>query len=271
MVHNANTACAALMEQDAPKSAPVLLDGHDLHKTLQWYPPPYRCYSRRELLADRCVNFAGAALSWVGTVWLVHVSHSAGNSVLKQFGFCVFGLGLVTMLNCSALYHHWAWHWEAQRKLLALDHVGINAMIACSYAPFMLQCGCYRTLSFVWILALLGLIMEAWQLAQGELIMSRFFRMAHVVRYLIMGWTVVVVLPTALQYIQTVAFMVSLVGGLLYSGGIAVFLQQHMEFHLPLWHIFVFCASSCFYLVNLLYLVNGPPLGVPLSSWAATH
>ncbi|CAK0843399.1 unnamed protein product, partial [Prorocentrum cordatum] len=89
----------------------LLVAGESLTTTLQWYKPPRRPYTRRELLADRVVNFSGAGLSWLGLFSLVIMSTVAGDSLSKTAGYLVFGVGLVAMLNLSAFYHLLCWDW----------------------------------------------------------------------------------------------------------------------------------------------------------------
>eukprot|EP00930_Biecheleria_cincta_P029848 TRINITY_DN20709_c0_g3_i1.p1 TRINITY_DN20709_c0_g3~~TRINITY_DN20709_c0_g3_i1.p1 ORF type:complete len:280 (-),score=37.39 TRINITY_DN20709_c0_g3_i1:109-948(-) len=240
---------------------PNILDGQPLSQQLQYYMPPRRPYSRRELLADRAVNFAGAGLAWFAALFLVHRSWAANDSTAKLVCFCLHGAGLIIMLNCSALYHFWAWDWARSEQLLSLDHIGISAMIVGCYGPFMQHCGCYKVLSFVCFLGLAVLPMEAAKLQWRKRVESdgssgnwSAIDIAHIIRYLVMGWACVVVLPTMRQEIPSGALVAAVTGGLLYSFGIVFFVYQKLEFHLPIWHGAVLLASASFYLANLLEL-----------------
>lgn len=223
--------------------------------------PPRRPYSRRELLADRVVNFAGAGLAWFAALFLVHRSWDANDSTVKLVCFCLHGAGLIIMLNCSALYHYWAWDWGRSEQLLSLDHIGISAMIVGSYAPLMQHCECYKVLGFVCILGLAVLPMEAAKLQwpkrleiNGSGSNWSVIDIVHIIRYLVMGWACVVVAPTMKQELPSGALVAAVTGGLLYSFGIGFFVYQKLEFHLPIWHGAVLLASASFYLANLLEL-----------------
>jgi len=247
-----------------PKVQPTILPrGQSLQSFVQWYIPPRRPYSRRELLADRFVNFLGAGLSWVGVALLMERSRAEGDPLQKQLGFLAHGFGLIVMLNCSALYHYLAWRWDWAHQLLSLDHVGISAMIVGCYVPVMLQIGCFGTLACVCCLGILGWIMEGVKLALGAQHFSdgavnfQILDKLHIVRYLVMGWTCIVVIPYVSE-LPRQALVLMGVGGLLYSSGVVFFVSESMEFHLAVWHGAVLVASLCFYLANVIFLVGLP-------------
>lgn len=248
----------------APAEHPrLLLEGEPLDSRLQWYTPPRRQYSRRELLADRLVNFSGVVLAFLGAALLGYASWAAGDELSMQIGFWAHGAGLITMLTCSALYHHLSWKWSSSQQLLSLDHVGISAMIMGCYTPLMLKTECYHVLAFVYILGVAGWLMEAFKLLSGRHDLSgggdgtwTTFDVAHVVRYLVMGWACVFVSSALLAAIPPQALMVCAAGGVMYTGGILIFVQGHLEFHMAIWHALVLAASFCFYMANLFFLVG---------------
>jgi len=238
-----------------PLSRPLLLDDRPLSKTVQWYAPPSREYSRRELVVGRVVDFGGLLLGFVGGVALVCRSGLLGDAALKQFGLFVYACSIVAMFGCSAVCHHNAWNWKAARWYSSLDYLGISALIAGSYTPPMLEVECYRTLAFVWALAVLGTLLDAWRVARGDEQTSGAYRCVLITRFLIMGWCVLVVMPTlasnlAHEYVYLIA-----AGGLLYTMGIPVFLSTK-EFHMPAWHVFVTLAALSMYLGNFLYIAG---------------
>jgi len=258
-------AAAVTQPELSRKTQPRLLDGEPLSATIQWYVPPRRSYTRQELLADRSINFLGAGLAWLAALWLGYASWSANDPKEKQVAFWLHGAGLITMLNCSALYHYWAWDWKYSSELLTLDHVGISAMIAGCYAPLMIQCSCYRVLAFVCCLGLAVLPMEVvrlWQLRTASNDAStknwKCVDILHVVRYLVMGWSCVAVGPTLVAALPTATLCLMSMGGLLYTGGVFIFIQDKLQFHLSIWHGVVLLASVCFYLANLMALVGRP-------------
>jgi len=244
--------------ESAHTQPPKILAGSATEQ-LQWYAPPRRSYSRRELLADRVVNFFGAGLSWLAALILGYSTWLAKDPALKQMCFWMHGLGLVTMLNCSALYHYWAWDWKHAKQLLCLDHIGISAMISGCYAPLMLQADCLRTLAIVCLMGLAVVPMEALQLKLARQSQNdanwNWIDILHIIRYLVMGWACLPVMPEMVKAIPAAAASPIVIGGLIYTVGILVFIRS-FEFHLAIWHFGVLVASACFYFTNLLVLVG---------------
>lgn len=204
-------------------------------------------------------------------VWLSYSSFAAEDPVMIQIGFLLHGIGLITMLNCSALYHYKCWDWKLAERLFSLDHIGISSMIMGCYAPVMLACEAYRTLLFVWILGIIGLVSEISKLLccsrtravddTNSEIQNRtgewtMIDCLNLVRYLLMGWAVLPVLGSIGQSFPRAAVITEVIGGICYTGGVFFFIKD-MKFHLAIWHTFVLVASLCFYSVNLFALVGG--------------
>jgi len=244
-------------EQERPhKTRPRLLDRSPLSSTLRWYEPPRRKYTRRELLADRIINFGGAGLSWIGAPLLAYVSWAAGDSLAKQAGFWAFGAGLIIMLTCSAFYHLLAWRWDIGQQLLSLDHIGISSMIMGAYVPIMQMVGAWTTLAVVLSLGMLGWLIEAYKFCCANQNLNaksgfNFPDTLHVVRYLVMGWACLPILLSLWAHLPGQAIVFYVIGGLLYSFGVPVWIQYGMEFHMAFWHFATTAASICFYIVNL--------------------
>jgi hemolysin III len=87
-----------------------------------------------EFEADFAVHFVGTITGAIGaTVLLALAAASASTAVF--FSVLVYGIGLVTMLDFSAVYH--LYRSSRRRDLLRrLDHSAIFVMIAGSYTPF---------------------------------------------------------------------------------------------------------------------------------------
>lgn len=238
-----------------PTSRPLLLDDRPLSKTVQWYAPPSRAYTRRELVAGRVVDLGGVLLGCAGGVALVCRSGLLRDAVPKQLGLLVYACGVVAMFGCSAACHHNAWNWKAARWYSSLDYLGISALIAGGYTPPMLEGECYRTLAFVWALAVLGTLLDAWKVACGDEYISGAYRCVLVTRFLIMGWCSLAVMPSLASSLPREYLYLVVGGGLLHTGGIPVFLSTK-EFHMPAWHAVVTVAALPMYLGNFLYIAG---------------
>merc|ERR1719238_1531427 len=137
---------------------------------------------------------------------------------MTQFvGFFVFCIGLITMLTFSALFHSLSCHWRITRKLLYLDHIGIDAMIMGCYTPIAIHYGSLRILAFVLFLGTFGIIMEIAQFFTGRHKMdgggdNSKVLFVRIVRYLVMGWSIAVIAPK-LGSIASPAVVHLLLGG----------------------------------------------------------
>jgi hemolysin III len=206
------------------------------------------------------VNFAGAALSWPCAALLLYVTWKSDIRLLQQLCFSAQGIGLVAMLNLSALYHHKSWDWKnAQRVYSSLDQVGINAMIMGCYAPLMVASGSLKVLGFVWVLGCLGISLQACKLLQVNIeplgtkagVRWTALDWLNVLHYLLMGWAIAPILPVMIKQLPYQISLGIIAGGLLYTLGVPFLIAERIEFHQACWHGMVLMASTCFYVVTL--------------------
>lgn len=257
------SAAGALGVADPRKHGRRDLSGISMADRTQWYVPPRRMYSKRELYADRAVNFLGAGLSWPLALALCASSVRRGRPVRHTLAFAASGVGLIGMLNLSAAYHFLAWDWPYAQLLVSMDDSGISLMIMGSYTPLMVFADCYKCLALCWTFGILGFVMEAWKLQirneEGTAGEWTAFDFVNLVRYLAMGWAPVLI---SCRYLPKVLvrrdFVLIVAGGLLYTAGVPILLAGNTEFHLPIWHTFVLSASMCFYAVFWLLCHRAP-------------
>eukprot|EP00930_Biecheleria_cincta_P019821 TRINITY_DN15045_c0_g1_i1.p1 TRINITY_DN15045_c0_g1~~TRINITY_DN15045_c0_g1_i1.p1 ORF type:complete len:365 (-),score=34.51 TRINITY_DN15045_c0_g1_i1:147-1241(-) len=269
------------LDKNIDLDAPALLDGEAGTATVRWYPSPAREYSRRELLADRIVNFGGLFSAIIGVQFLCYVSWAASDPFIKQAALWTHGVCFIMMLACSATFHYYAWDQQQQRFLLMLDHFGINLMIAGCYTPVLLQCRCFRVLSLVWMSAIIGFIGEslmysAWKQAldhEGAGVdragSSMFF--FHSGRYLMMGWSILWVWREVQSCFSPHARLLMVAGGIAYSLGVPFHLSSQLEFHHAVWHSFVFVGSAFFYTTFLTEVAAGRKIGEPHDALAVNE
>ncbi|CAK0840453.1 unnamed protein product [Prorocentrum cordatum] len=241
-----------------PTGAPPLWDGGSGRARLQWYLPPRRSYSRRELRADHCVNFFGAALSWFMLPMLLYASHQKGDPCLKQTGFLVQGFCSIVMFHCSAFYHHLSWQWDRVPVLLTLDHFGVNAMIVGTFTPWMVILRCYYAWSFVVTLSCIGLAMECVKLRRPDLQLSgggtgiwKRFDYVHGILYISMGATALPLVALYATCFPPEVMQRVLIALATYAAGVLFLASEKLEFHLAVWHSCVLCASVIFWVLSV--------------------
>mmetsp|Transcript_27757 Transcript_27757/g.50711 ORF Transcript_27757/g.50711 Transcript_27757/m.50711 type:complete len:278 (-) Transcript_27757:262-1095(-) len=241
---------------DPVRVAPRVFESDaSLTERIQWYAPPSRPYTRRELMVDRCVNFGGALLSWIAAPSLCLAAWLAGDSLWRVAGFGAFGSGFIGMFTFSARYHYCCWDWTA-KTLRPMDHVGINMMIMGSYTPPAQYVNSYGVLSLVWVLGLAGIALEMWRMTYGRQESGTedtrmWLDHLNIARYLLMGWAVLLIVPDVLRVFPVSLWMTMLAGGLLFTLGVPFFLWESLEYHVAIWHSMVFLASSCFFIVQV--------------------
>ena len=127
----------------------------------------------------------------------------------------VYSLTVCGLFGVSALYHRRIWSERGYQVMRRLDHSMIFVFIAGTYTPFSVLLLDRRPatviLAVVWGGALAGVAMKlAWPHAP---------RWASAPLYLALGWVAVAVLPDLLHRGGVAAFVLLLVGGLVYSVG----------------------------------------------------
>ncbi len=202
---------------------------------------PFPSYSRGERIADNCIHGIGVSAGLIGAVIIVVAAAQQDNALLIP-GAVAYGLGLIAMLGCSALYNITP---PGRRKALyqRLDHAAIFVMIAGSYTPFTLNgmAGGWGPglLAFVWLVALGG--------AAVKLFAPRRLRRISTAVYLLLGWCGLVALKPLFGGLPTAAIALLVSGGVLYSLGSLFHHWQRLPYQNAIWHGLVLAAASCHY------------------------
>src|SRR4051812_14125446 len=134
-----------------------------------------------------------------------------------------FGASAVAVFTTSAVYHRGKWSPRAERWLKRADHANIFLLIAGTYTPFAVLAlhGATRVavLTAVWSVALLGVAFR--------LLWVDAPRWLYLVFYLGLGWAATLVVPQLLRGAGVAAFVLLIVGGLLYTiGGVVYGLRR---------------------------------------------
>jgi hemolysin III len=208
-----------------------------------------RAYSRAEYVSDAVVHVAGLALALMAVPALIVAAALLRGDAPTLVGTSVYGVALILMLGCSALYNmirrpDWGW------LLKRLDHAAIYMKIAGTYTPFTLITGQGLALTAgLWGAALLGIVLKVadpWR-----------FRWAGLALYLGMGWGGVVAGGALLAALPVPVVVLMGVGGGLYTLGVVFYLWERLPFHNTIWHVFVLAASAVFFAAVAVLLASG--------------
>lgn len=196
-------------------------------------------YSRAERLADAVVHGVSLAFG-LGACIALAVVLLPSHDGLRWLAVGLYGAGLLATLGCSALYNMTVRsRWKAVFR--RLDHAAIFVMIAGTYTPFLLiavgGAWGHGLLAFVWTVALTGVAVK--------LLWPRRFDRVSVAAYLLLGWSIVVVLDPLIASLSAAGLVLLAVGGLLYTLGVVFHLWTRLPYQNAIWHVFVLAAAAC--------------------------
>jgi len=214
--------------------------------------PPYPDYSRAERLSDAVVHVIGVAGMVAAVPVLITLTAIWRGDLPAMLGITVYGVTLIAMLLCSALYHmvpHPDWTGILRR----LDHSAIYFKIAGTYTPFALLSGGHGAalVTGLWGAALAGSGLKVFA--------PHRFRWLGLALYLGMGWAGLLAGQAFFAELSGPVLMLVIAGGGLYTFGVVFFLWEALPFHNTLWHVFVLAASVVFFIAIFLHLAQTSP------------
>ena len=209
----------------------------------------HRAYSRAEYISDAIVHVAGLSLALMAVPVLIVVAVFVRGDAPSIVGTSVYGVALILMLLCSALYNMIVRpDWSGILK--RLDHSAIYMKIAGTYTPFTLISGHGAGLTIgLWAVALAGIALKVFAPYR--------FRWVGLSLYLAMGWAGVVAGEALMSALPTPVIVLMITGGALYTLGVAFYLWERLPFHNTIWHVFVLIASLVFYAAVTVQVVLG--------------
>ncbi len=211
--------------------------------TTQSLFPSYTLGERR---MDQVVHVLGVTWALVA-VPLLLIGADPWGSASMLIACLLYSVGLLWMLGCSAAYN--IVDAPGPKGILRrLDHAGIFVMIAGSYSPFALvalEPGLgIGVLILIWTLALLGVFLSLRYPGKADT--------ASLVLSLAMGWSVVLFIQPLIEAISTAVLVLLVVGGGLFTLGVAFHLAKRLPYHNAIWHLFVLSAAVCHYVAVFL-------------------
>ncbi len=202
---------------------------------------------RREELANSLSHGVGLICAVAATPVLIIGTVNRGGAA-GVVGSSVFGATMV-LLYLSSTWYHAVPEGQLKDRLHKLDHAAIYLLIAGSYTPFTLG-----VLGGAWGWTLFGIVWGAAAIGVCEKLISgiRYPRLSTAL-YLILGWSVVIVIrPLVLNMPpQGVGWLVA--GGLSYTAGVVFYIARRLPYHHLIWHLFVLAGSTCHFFAVLWY------------------
>lgn len=200
--------------------------------------PAFPVYTRAERGMDTVLHLLGVPSATVAAIWLIVQGCLHGGGLLVS-SLAIYAIGLVGMLVASAAYHL-VRPSRAKELLRRADHAMIFVMIAGSYTPFALnalsRAGGAAVCAAMWAVATLGVVLK--------FALPRRYERVSLVLCLIMGWTVLALLPWLVQRLPGLSVELLIAGGLAYTVGAALYTRHHWRFHTVYWHALVLVGAG---------------------------
>ena len=196
-------------------------------------------------------HLVGSVLALIGTGALLTVSIEH-QDLWMIISFSIFGCSLILLYTMSTLYHSFSLP-KLKNLFQKMDHLSIYLLIAGTYTPYMLVSlragNGPLLLTAVWVLAILGIILELYLSKRNEKI--------QVFIYLLMGWLIVLEWDNLKAVISASGMMWLTAGGLAYTLGVIFYVLDHkdkLRYGHGIWHLFVLLGSLCHFTSIIVYV-----------------
>lgn len=162
--------------------------------------------------------------------------------LLSIIGVWMYGISMIALYAVSATYHGLK-PGTAKKVMQILDHCTIYLLIAGTYSPILLTAFVPRSPAVGW-----GLLLLQWGTAVFAIILNAIdlkrFRIFSYTAYIVMGWSIIFVAPTAINLLSPKAFLYVLFGGISYTVGAILYAigSKKPWFH-SVFHLFVLVGS----------------------------
>lgn len=158
----------------------------------------------------------------------------------------IFGLTMFTLYFGSTMCHAMTGR-KSESFFEVWDSIAIYALIAGTYTPFLLvnlrgALG-WTVFGILWAIVIFGAIKKI----QSPKRQPKWM----VLLYLIMGWTLLFILPAMIHNIPVRGLWFILAGGLSYSLGVIFYMWRKLKFSHGIWHLFVIGGTVCFFFAVL--------------------
>ena len=209
---------------------------------------------KRKTIVTNTINIISFFLALEGYVMLIFFGRLLDEWPRRLISFVIFGIFMVLLYLCSAVYHAIPKHSRLKKTVQKIDHSMIYLMIAGSYTPI-----CLLVLNGPWGK---GLLLTVWLIAIFGIIL-KFLKnplpsWSHVGLYLFMGWLLLMTYPYLLETLGIYGFIWLLASGLSYTIGATVVIlhplvKRRMLFsYIDIFHIFVILGT----LAHIILLIK---------------
>ncbi|MGM0175480.1 PAQR family membrane homeostasis protein TrhA [Enterococcus sp. DIV0800] len=198
-------------------------------------------FSRKYQITNEVLNAVthgvGVMLSVVGFVFLLRKAETG----LDYVSFTIYGVSLLLLFLASTLYHSLIFT-KAKKVFQVFDHCSIYLLIAGTYTPYCLlyikgTIGIVL-LSIIWLAAIVGIVYKSLTLSKVKSVSK-----LSTILYNVMGWAVVIALPSLYQNVGLKGLLLLVGGGVAYTVGSVFYSMKNKRFMHVVWHLFVMLGA----------------------------
>lgn len=191
----------------------------------------------------------GFGLSIIALVMLILKAQRLGESK-HLVSFIIFGASMVLVYAASTFYHSAKTH-RLRIRLNILDHAAIYILIAGTYTPFALVTlngiTGWTILWIVWGMALVGVILKLFYAGRYQLLST--------IMYVAMGWIIIFAINPLIDNLSTAGLWWLFAGGISYTIGAILFMQNKIPFNHAIFHIFVLLGTFAHFVSIYFYIL----------------
>ncbi|MBB4084229.1 hemolysin III [Brevundimonas lenta] len=205
-----------------------------------------------EKTADLVVHVIGLTLAAIGGIVLA-VLAAIYSGIGAVMATATYAACLIAMLTASTVYNLTR-PCAARPVLRRLDEAAIFLMIAGSYTPFTTQ-----RFEGGWVI---GFTLLVWAVglsgAFAKMLLPRLSDAFWSAVYVAFGWLAVIALKPMIDTVHPVALTLLVIGGLIYTAGVFVFISPRVRFRRAIWHGFVVTGATVHWAAVLVGVVLAP-------------
>ncbi len=237
MNNNINTAVldgkdARTMEKENRKIEKKAKKEEKLRKKIISQP----VYTKGEEIFNYVSHIVGGAFGLFALIFGC-IKISAEPAGYKYAAIIIYALSITVLYTMSALYHGLP-AGKAKRVFRVFDHCTIFILIAGTYTPYCLIAfhgTVFGNAVFAveWLIAIIGITFNAINMDWKAV------KITSMAGYFIMGWGIILALPSLLKVLSIPSFVFLLLGGAAYTLGIIFFaFGKRVRYFHSVWHIF---------------------------------
>jgi hemolysin III len=198
-------------------------------------------FSRKYLITNEVLNAVthgiGVVLSIVGFVFLLKKADSG----LHYVSFIIYGVSLLLLFLASTLYHSLIFT-KAKKVFQVFDHCSIYLLIAGTYTPYCLLyikgTSGIVLLSVIWLAAIVGIVYKSLTLSKVKSVSK-----LSTIIYNVMGWAVVIALPSLYHSVGLKGLLLLVGGGVAYTVGSVFYSMKNRRYMHVVGHLFVMLGA----------------------------